>query len=59
MRVHAHVNKDHKNADRREIESYRQGCVYGNRHIDVYFEIEKGGHDIEINTDTKHAPREP
>jgi len=41
MQVYIHMNRDQKDADEREIQSYGQGYVYSKRNIDVYFEIKK------------------
>jgi len=56
MQEYIPMNRDQKDADEREIQSYGQGYVYSKRNIDVYFENKKSGLNMEQNT--KHAARE-
>ena len=53
VRVYTHTNRDFRYTDGTEIESSGQEYVYNNRHTDVYFEIEKDGHEY----GTEHKTR--
>jgi len=52
---YTHMNRDFKDVDGTEIESYEQRYVYNNSHIDVYFEIGKVIMNMEQST--KHTAR--
>jgi len=55
--VYKHRNRDLKDVDETEIESYEQDYVYNNSHVGVYFEIEKGNYECGTEHETRSAPK--
>ena len=55
MGVYTHINRDYKDVDGREVESYGQGCVYINRQINGIWKLKTVVRNMEQTRNTKHA----
>ena len=51
--MYTHINRDNKDVDGRQVESYGQGCVHINRQINGIRKLKRVVRNVEQNT--KHA----